>query len=148
MIEFVILFFLINCVNYNLSIIKKKRNSGPNNNISNIKSQIKWVDLDILTITKVECNNFEVYFKNDYRQKTLDHSFIIELKNYLTQIKKYPLGNLPVDTRYKITVKSNDSLLIICGNRFHIEINGTTYKINSQFLKWLNKYINNYWEDI
>ena len=112
--------------------------------------EIKWVDLDIQTFGSVQCDKYEEIFKGQYKLITRrDKKFISELNIYLKTISKMPPINHHVDTRYKILIKENDTLKVkICGNRFFININGITYKIPLEYIKWLNKNINNSWGNI
>jgi len=140
-----ILFAFYNLNNKTTQLIKHQKSMKLSKNTI---AEINWVDMDIQTFIPVPCSSFEQYFKEQYQTKILNDRFISEWEKFKENIYKTEPVNQQVDTRFKIRIKENDIIRDnICGNRFWISINGITYKMPPELIRWINKYIDYYWDD-
>lgn len=106
--------------------------------ISIEKIEVKAVNLDIDTSSDVNCNAFELTFKNTINTFSINSSSLLnELETLLNHCEKSD-DNSNMDVRRKIIVFYKDkSIDTLCVDRFNISINNQLVKKNSQLLDLL-----------
>lgn len=103
------------------------------------KIQIKATDPYSCTLIRIDCDDFESVFNNDYVDVTITDSATINMfLSQLGNLEPLDSGNWDVDTRAKIILYSADDTNTIC--------TGVVLKYNDKFYdrpKWLFEYLDN-----
>ncbi len=98
--------------------------------------EIKSVNKDISTYTRVDCSRFEESFEqNEMKTRTIRGNRKID--DFITELEKLEMQDRKdgTDTRALITIKYSDHTETICADKFSIYRNGTCYKITEKLKK-------------
>lgn len=102
------------------------------------KMEFKYVDLSILTPVNIDCNNFESFFKDEIKVKTITDTSLIN--DFVSLLKQLPSDSISPDTRIIVILYDNNNhRREICIDRLYIMEKNKTYSNTENLLKILNE---------
>ena len=108
-------------------------------NVSKIK--LSYVDLDILTIIDVGCDNFEQLFNSEIKTSVVSNDQDIKsIVALLNNLKVDTLKRMP-DVRVKIEFNNNAKPTFYCLSKMGICSEGNSYILPDELLLIIKKYM-------
>jgi hypothetical protein len=126
-----IISLIISCGNTKSS---KNVNELPSAKINKI--EVLYSGFSIQTPFRIECDNFNSYFKRTLKQNIITDKTILDIitKQLETIESKTPIQR-GVDTRFKLKLYYEDGTIeYICGNEAFIKRKGLVYEISSELI--------------
>lgn len=103
---------------------------------------VKGVDLETTTITRIDCDRFDLTFENDkeFKKKLIKEKKVLDKVKNIMHTLKLSNKTYNIDVRKKIIIfYSDDTKDTLCTSLTGITLNGNLMQIDSKDLNFIHK---------
>jgi hypothetical protein len=102
---------------------------------------LKYVDLEIVSLGRVNCDNFELLFNSRIKSTEINNNSDIKMISNKLNCLQIDTTNYLPDVRVKIEISSNNEVKVYCLSKFGLCRDNKSYLLPDKLLKIVKKYM-------